>query len=169
MTTNPFDEDYPEVESLARMMDAVLEAVVNVYDQAGVDLPERRYWTLGETVADCEQLTLFVNQIYVGPPGDEAGAPQRCDGPRSANINVQVLRCIPTVSARGTRAPTAEQIQEGSRPLAHDMYLLLDSAAQLERWDPYAGPGLGVIATVDATPPQGGYQAVNMTLTMAIP
>ena len=31
------------------------------------------------------------------------------------------------------------------------------------------GLGLGVIATVDADPPEGGFQLTRMTITMAIP
>jgi hypothetical protein len=158
-----------EVRSIVTMMDGVLAGVVRAYEQSGIELPARRYWTLATPAHDCEQLTVTFNQAYLGIPGDDAGEPSRCNSPRSASLTVEVVRCIPTVSARGNRAPTAEQIQSGSEALAIDAWLLLDSAAQLDQWDPLGGPGLGVIATVDAREPQGGFQAVTMTLALAIP
>jgi len=44
----------------------------------------------------------------------------------------------------------------------------LDSARELDRWDP-ASFGLGVIATVETGSPEGGFQTVSMTITMAVP
>lgn len=158
-----------EVRSLVTMMDGVLESVVQSYAQSGVGLPERQYWTLGTPAADCEQLVVSFNQAYLGPPGDEAQTPQRCNGPRSASLTVQVIRCVPTVSVRGNRPPTAEQIQASSEALAVDAWLLLDMAGSLDQWDPAGGFGLGVIATVDAGDATGGFQAVTLTLNAAIP
>lgn len=150
------------------MLQGVLDRVVDVYANAGVDLPERRYWTLASTPADCEQVVVIFVQAYIGPPGDEATQPQRCDGPMTASLQVQVTRCIPTISAKG-RPPTLEQIQAGAAPLVVDAYVLLRAAAELEQWDAGEGYGLGVIATVDAGEPQGGFQAVTMNISMAIP
>lgn len=168
MTISPAPDRAVEIRSLVSLLEKVLASVVAGYAAASVDLPERRYWTMQQPSADCEQLVVSFLQTYIGPPGDEASQPQRCNSPRSASLTVQVVRCIPTVSAKG-RPPTAEQIQDGSEPLAVDAWLLLDIASDLEQWDPYGGPGLGVIATVDADEPQGGYQSVSLRLTMAIP
>jgi hypothetical protein len=44
----------------------------------------------------------------------------------------------------------------------------LDSAAQLDTWEP-SGFGMGVIATVEVQAPEGGFQTVVLTLTAAIP
>lgn len=168
MTTTPLDpERAAEVRSLADLLGGVLERVIGGYAQAGVELPERRYWTLGTPAADCEQVVVSFVQAYIGPPGDEAGSPQRCTSPRSANMNVQVIRCIPTMGARG-RAPSEAAIQGASEQLAIDAWLLLDLAGDLDMWDPI-GPGLGVIATVETGEPQGGFQAVTLNITMAIP
>jgi hypothetical protein len=38
----------------------------------------------------------------------------------------------------------------------------------LDQWDD-SGYGLGVIATVDSPSAEGGFQTVNMQITMAIP
>lgn len=157
-----------EVQSLVRMMDEILQRAVAAYEQSGVPVPDRRYWTLGPAVVDCEQMVLSFSQAFVGPPGDEASIPQNCNSPRSAAMDLQVARCVPTVGPRG-RAPDAAAIQASSEQLAVDAYLLLDIAANLETWDSLGTPGLGVIATVDVAAPTGGYQSVTLHLTSAIP
>jgi hypothetical protein len=162
------DEDRAaEVRSLVTMMDQVLAAVVRTYQSAGVALPERRYWCMDTPVVDCEQLTVNFIQAYIGPPGDEASTPQPCDAAKTAVLQVQVHRCVPTVSSKG-RQPEPRAIVDASTTLAIDAYLLLDSAKEYETWDPF-GPGLGVIATVEATAVQGGYQGIVLNLTSAIP
>lgn len=167
MTVTPDADRLVELESIASMLGGILERVENLYTQEGQTLPDRRYWTLAQPADDCEQLVVFFNQAYYGPPGDEATEPVRCDGPRSAALTVRLTRCIPTIGTR--RAPAAADIQAGSKQLAVDAYLLLESVRLFEMWDPYGGPGLGVIATVDAEPPGGGLQSVTLNLTMAIP
>jgi hypothetical protein len=44
----------------------------------------------------------------------------------------------------------------------------MDSVNLLDQWDD-SGFGLGVIATLETAGIDGGYQTVNMQLTMAIP
>lgn len=169
MTATPLDPDRAlEVRSLVNMLDEILKRVGAAFDQAGVPLPERRYWTLSQPAADCEQVTVSFVQAYLGPPGDEAMRPQNCNSPRSAAVDVQIVRCIPTVGSRG-RAPEPKAIQSASEQLAVDAYLLLDIAADLDTWDPVGAPGIGVIATLDANEPQGGFQGVTLHLTAAIP
>lgn len=157
-----------EARSLVTLMTRVLDSVVNIYASTGVALPDRRYWLLGTPVVDCEQVTVSFIQGYVGPPGDEASLPQHCDAPRTAVLQVQVHRCVPVANAKG-RAPTPKAISDASEALAIDLFLLLESAASLESWDMGGGPGLGVIATVEATEPQGGFQGAVLNLTTAIP
>ncbi len=159
-----------DARSIVDMMDGVLERLVDGFSRYGVELPERRYWTTGNTSHDCEQVTVCLIQTYVGPPGDEASAPQRCEGPRTAVMDVQVVRCVPVGSAKG-RPPTPGQIQDAAAVLATDTWVLLELAGSLEAWagDAYPGAGLGVIATVDCDPAQGGFQSSTMHVTMAIP
>jgi hypothetical protein len=158
-----------EARSLVNLLQGVLDRVIALYEAVPMELPSRRYWTLQTPAADCEQLVVSFMQAYIGPPGDEAATPQRCNSPRSAALTVQIIRCIPVADSKG-RPPTAAQIQAGSEQLAMDAWLLLDIAGDLEQWDaPYPGPGLGVIATVNAEEPQGGFQSVTLNVTMAIP
>jgi hypothetical protein len=156
-----------DAKNLANLMQGVLNAVINTYTSYTMPLPGRRYWTLGTPAVDCEQVVVSMLQMYIGSPGDEATSPRRCNDPRSATLLVQVSREVPTVGANG-RAPSADAIQDGSEISAYDAWILLDSARELDRWDP-ASFGLGVIATVETSSPEGGFQTVSMTITMAVP
>jgi hypothetical protein len=44
----------------------------------------------------------------------------------------------------------------------------MDAVKLFDMWD-QSGYGLGVIATVEITPPEGGFQSVTMNLTLAVP
>lgn len=152
---------------LKNMMDGVLERVCTIYQSYNVPLPNRKYWTLGTPSVDCEQLVVAFNQLYLGPPGAEVGEPQRCNNPRSATITISVAREIPTVGNNG-RPPTADRIEQSSHISAIDAWVLMESVKLLDLWDEF-GFGLGVISTVDAADPEGGFQIISMEVTMAVP
>lgn len=152
-----------EAYSLVNLLDSVLSGVVEGFREAGVDLPDRRFWKVGSPVHDCEQLCVFFNQAYVGPPGDEASDPQRCESPRTAQLGIQLVRKVPTITGTRGVLPSGEKIQEASRQQAIDAWVLLDISCSLDPW------GLGVIATVDAGEAQGGFQGPTLNLTVAIP
>lgn len=159
-----------DAKRLEDMLDGIVEQIVGAYQAWGLDLPERRYWTFSQPAADCEQMVVSFQQAYIGPPGDEATQPQRCNAPQTAQLDIQVLRCIPTPKGpRGNIMPTAAEIQAASIAQARDVMVLLDVAANLDTWGGLPGQGLGVIATVDAGEPQGGFQGPTMHLTVAIP
>lgn len=172
MTTEVLDPDRLEdTRSIVVMMREVLSRVVAGYELAGVPLPppEKRFTMVGTPVHDCESLIVTWKQAYYGPPGDEASEPQRCDGPRSAAIEVHMVRCIPGIKGPRSVAPKPEAIQEFAELQMQDAWLLLDLAPATESWGGYAPGGLGVIGTVEAGEAQGSYQAVVLSLTMAIP
>jgi hypothetical protein len=105
--------------------------------------------------------------MYLGAPGDEATSPQRCSVPRSAVVTISIARAVPIVSAGG-RPPSPEKIQQASATSAIDAWVLMDAVKLFDMWDG-SGYGLGVIATVEITPPEGGFQSVTMNLTLAVP
>ena len=156
-----------DAKNLANLMQNVLNAVITTYTSYTMPLPGRRYYTLGYPAIDCEQVTVSMLQMYIGTPGDEATSPRRCNDPRSVTLLVQVSREVPSVGQNG-RAPSGDSIQDGAEISAYDAWILLDSARTLDQWDP-ANFGLGVIATVEASSPEGGFQTVTMTITMAVP
>ena len=156
-----------DVTNVVDFMDDVLQRVIDTFESLNVPLPSRQYWTVGQAAFDCEQLVITLIQIYLGAPGDQASAPQRCNVPRTAVMSVTVVREIPTVGQNG-RPPSAEKISQAARISAIDAYALMQSINLLDVWEP-GGYGLGVIATADIGEPQGGFQAVSMQISMAIP
>jgi hypothetical protein len=153
--------------AVSNMMQGVLDRVVAVFQSYGVPLPDRQYWTMGTPAVDCAQVVVSFVQLYLGPPGDEASQPQRCNMPRTAVVTITISRAIPVVGVNG-KAPTAEKIQEGSVISAVDAWVLMASLNLLDQWEE-GGYGPGVIATLNATEPQGGFQSVSMNLTLAVP
>jgi hypothetical protein len=152
---------------LRDLMQGVLERVQSVFQSYNVELPVRQYWTMGQPAIDCEQLVVFFQQLYLGPPGAQVGEPQRCHVPRSATLTISLARQTPIVNQNG-RPPSPEKIEAASEVLAIDAWVLMDSINQLDQWDE-TGYGVGVIATLDATSPEGGFQTTNLTVTMAVP
>lgn len=152
---------------LRDMMEGVLERVQNVFQSYNVELPARRYWMMAQPAVDCEQLVVYFQQMYLGAPGAEVGEPQRCHVPRSATIAVSISRETPIVGQNG-RPPSPERIAQASEVMAIDAWVLMESINQLDQWDE-TGYGVGVVATLDATPPEGGFQTTTMLITMAVP
>lgn len=150
-----------DMTDLIELAQSILVKVVEVYERNGIPLPDRRYIALASPAQDCEQVTVAFQQLYIGPPGDEASTPQRCESPRSAVFEVVITRCIPVVDDRN-RAPQPADISAASAVLMRDAWLLLDSVKEMDDY-------LGVIATVEASEAQGGLQSVVMTLTLAVP
>lgn len=153
--------------NLRDMMNGVLERVEAVFQSYNVGLPKRCYWTMGQPAIDCEQLVVSFVQMYLGPPGAQVGDPQRCHVPRSATLNIQIARQTPIVGQNG-RPPSPASIQTASETLAFDSWVLMESINQLDQWDD-AGYGIGVIATLESSAPEGGFQTTTMTITMAVP
>jgi hypothetical protein len=82
-------------------------------------------------------------------------------------MTISIARATPIVGQNG-RPPSADKIQVASETLAIDAWVLMESINQLDQWDA-TGYGIGVIATLDVTEPEGGFQTTNMVLTMAVP
>jgi hypothetical protein len=156
-----------DATNLRDMMDGVLERVETIFQSYNVELPQRRYWSIGQPAIDCEQVVVSFMQMYLGAPGDEATTPQRCHVPRSAVITISIARAVPIVGQNG-KPPTQEKIQQASAVSTIDAWVLMDAVKLFDMWD-NTGYGLGVIATVEITPPEGGFQSVIMNLTMAVP
>jgi hypothetical protein len=167
MTMQDLSSVSDNAKALEELMYIVLEKVEAVYQSYNMPIPSRRYWTFGPPAVDCEQLVISFVQMYLGPPGGEIAEPRRCNDPRSAILQISVSREVPTAQQNGA-PPTAESIIKGNKASVYDSWILMESAAQLDSWET-SGFGLGVIATIETTPPEGGYQTIVLTLTLAVP
>lgn len=153
--------------SLTDMMDGVLERVEAVFQSYNVPLPNRRYWMIGMPAIDCEQVVVSFLQLYLGPPGAEVSQPQRCNVPRSATIAIHISREVATVGVNG-RPPSPEKIQQTSSRSTVDSWVLMQAVREFDMWDG-TGYGLGVVATLDVSGPEGGFQTITLNVTMAVP
>jgi hypothetical protein len=167
MAAYKVSEVHPDALDLKELLEGVLERVVTIFESYNVPLPSRRYWTMGTPAIDCEQLVVSFIQMYLGSPGDQASTPQRCTMPRSAVMTISLAREVPTVGQNG-RPPEGHKIQEYAEISAVDAWVLMQSINALDMWEE-GGFGVGVIATVDASPSEGGFEVVNMQITMAVP
>lgn len=156
-----------DATNLRDMMQGVLERVETIFQSYNVELPARRYWTMGQPAIDCEQVVVSFIQMYLGSPGAQVGEPQRCHVPRSATLNIQIARQTPIVGQNG-RPPAPASIQIASETLAYDSWVLMESINLLDQWDE-TGYGIGVVATLDSSAPEGGFQTTTLTVTMAVP
>lgn len=163
--------DITEVSSdslnLLHMMDGVLEKVCSVFQSYNVPLPARQYWTLGSAVIDCDQVVVSLNSLYLGPPGQSMNEPTRCNMPRTAILTISIARNFPVVGQNG-KPPSGDKIEQASYSSAIDAWVLMQSLNLFDQWDD-GSYGLGVIANVDVVEPEGGFQVVNMELTLAVP
>lgn len=149
--------------SLVTLSADLLAYIVEAYGAKGIDLPDRRYYTLGTPVNDCEQLVVAWQQSYLGSPGDEASVPQRCDvAPRTAVFSVQLTREMPVVSQSG-KAPAPDKIQERSAIALLNAHVLFELVMA---FDPF---GAGTITTVDVVEVSGGLSCIQVQTAIAIP
>jgi hypothetical protein len=150
----------------------ILDAINDTFASAGVDLPTSQFVTLGGQGATThlgEQLTVSVEELYSGTPGDQAQEPVRCNAPQSASFAVELVRCAPTGAVRGRSTPLTTQedtTQQTEVALARmqDMKLLMDAGmnAVAGTWSE-----MGIV-TLSAAPPNGGVQALVMAITTVV-
>jgi hypothetical protein len=156
-----------DATNLRDMMQGVLERIQSIFQSYNVELPNRCYWTMGQPAIDCEQLVVSFAQMFLGTPGAQVNEPQRCHVPRSATLIISISRATPIVGQNG-RPPSAEKIEMASNIVAIDSWVLMESINLLDQWDD-SGYGVGVIATLETSGPEGGFQTTSLTVTMAVP
>ena len=148
----------------------LMDSIVDTFAQAGIALPERRYFTVGGqgTVAhDCEQLTISLEQIYSGLPGDQAQNPVKCDSPKTGVFGVELVRCIPGMQKGRSTAPVAPAPEDISLHAEQQMMdgLLLIEASLYAAQSTWLGGGM---SDTTAGAPQGQYQAMMGSAIMVL-
>jgi len=139
--------------------DTALANVIEHYTtKAMVPLPERRYWTIGETAHDCEQMVLCVQQMFLGTSAFPAET-SLCNGPRGMTFTIEVIRCVPGLTQRG-QAPAALDIQEASVDPVIDLEILMDCAQYFDEFS------AGIVVTADVVPANGAVHGAIATYTV---
>jgi hypothetical protein len=153
-------------DRVANLADALMQKVIDVFAMEGVPLPERRFLTVGTPVHDCEELVVVFSSLSKGLPGQEDTS-QRCDASVSVTFQIHLVRCFPLPGGRGNLAPSAESLSTNADGLMQDAWLLVKAASELVD-NPFVSFG-GMVNSVQAEEPQGGFSAVVGSLTMVVP
>lgn len=146
--------------------DRLMETVVSVFMSAGVPLPDRKLITVGTPVHDCEEVVVTFQQVSKGLPGQDP-VPQNCNAPSTASFEVHLVRCFPTIQGRGNLAPSPEVLTVNAEGLMVDAWLLMAAADEVNS-DPLWGLS-GMIYSVQAGEPQGGFVGVVLSVQAAVP
>lgn len=163
-----------DINEFFEIAENILRQIELTYAEHEVGLPTRRYITVGgegETVHDCEQVTVSFEQGFSGLPGEQAQSPATCNSPRSAVFVVEVVRCIPTAdSASASKSRygsttslnnlSADTMTEIAKTQMVDAMILLEAGLS-------AGENAltGALVDVSAGTAQGGFQAMVMQIT----
>jgi hypothetical protein len=170
----PCDDVQIDPHALVTIGHALMDRVQSVYKKAGVHLPPRQVWSLGDGVFDCEELVVSFHSLAEGLINSETQVPNPCYIPVNAVFKVTVVRCAPVMDQYGN-PPTPEQIGTATDLSVIDAYLLMKSACNFDMYGadvaelhPSALGGMGVDASVEVEEAQGGFQAVTLTVTTVI-
>lgn len=132
------------------------------------DPPARRYVSPHRPPADCAQVTVHVDSVGRGIPGQPQLGPQTpgvAQGAHSILVG-RVLRDVPTVKDGG-KPPTAQAIDDAAAVILRDLWDLFDTArslaSSLETCDK--------VATFQATPLQwqGGIGGSEVLVAVQLP
>lgn len=155
----------PAESFVASFMERVLETIVEKFAEKGVELPGRRYIFFGMPAADCAQLTVALQQLYLGPPGLPASEPTPCNAMTSAVLRIELLREVPIPGDREMTVPVAKLTAAANQQI-------LDAEILLDALEPMCGAtwgGMGVFADVSMGTEQGMYAGPVMNLTAGVP
>lgn len=183
----------PEVNDIIDVAEHLLATINRVFLEERVTLPSRQYYVVGgqgQTVHDCEQVTVSWDQAYSGLPANEASMPAQCDQIHTGSFIVEIVRQVNTVrSADGTQvtqpgtvpapnvpgrygggvagsvdAPAPEDFIREAKVQMTDAVLLLRAGLLAGE----ATVGGNSIVDVSAGTPQGNLQAVIMNFTATL-
>lgn len=185
----------PDLNDIIDMAEHLLDTINRVYLEAGVPVPELQYYVIGgqgQTVHDCEQVTVSWDQAYSGLPEAEASLPAQCDQPHTARFVIEVVREVKTIrpyidpntgqvvqasknrpaaynrngvgASSITEKPDAELMKLEARQQMQDAVLLLRAGLLAGE----ASTTRTSIVDVSAGAPSGNYQAVIMNYTSAL-
>jgi hypothetical protein len=157
-------------KTVAKIGKLLLERVIAIYKEAGVPLPARQLWAVGDVPYECNMLLVSLEGLSEGLLNTENSVPNPCDTPVIAEFNITVVRCAPVPDSRGT-PPSPEKYAEAAEITSTDAYLLMKAACSLDMFGALI-PGfvgsMGVESSVSIESAQGGVQAITLTLRTVV-
>jgi hypothetical protein len=152
-------------DRVSKFADQLMDKIVEVFGTAGVPLPDRKFFTVGTPVYDCEELVVVFQGVRKGMTGGE-DEPQNCDAPSTATFQAHLVRCFP-VPQDAPSPPPANVLTKSADELMVDAWLMLRAADELNR-DPFTSLG-GMIYSVNVGEPSGGLVGVVLDLQAMVP
>lgn len=141
-----------------------LEAVVDRFATEGITLPDRQYVTGGLVALDCEQVVVEVVRVYTGTPGAELSDPVSCAVPRSAEMRIWIVRCVPIFKDNGD-PPTQSELDASGEELLTDGWVLVWGLLQEYRDGNFLSQcDKLVIGNLAAVGPEGGFGGWALTI-----
>lgn len=134
----------------------LLAAVVDHFTDETIDLPERRYVTIGAPAIDCEQVVVSVSQFFSGLPGAAYVGPLVPGVTSSVEFAVSVVRCVATPDDRGN-PPTVEDLATDAQALLADADTLRAAMFIAKKDGVFDNCNDIVIAETTAVGPEGGF------------
>lgn len=129
-----------------------------------IELPAKRYVTVGQAVHDCEQVVFEMNALQTGLPADTSpggSAISVCPPVWSLVGTLYIVRCGPKMKDDGSIPPA--QLEATAKTQAVDALLLQDAVAQR------VGEMFGsVICSITWPAPSGGYVVTQARITAAV-
>jgi hypothetical protein len=161
--------------TLPQIAVSILDAVEGHFAASDNDLPERRYVAPGtpDSIAwDCEQLVVALSGVGWGQAEDLAGGSLKMGtqsnmAVRHAVFNVQLIRCTPSVSARG-QAPTADKLHAAGLQFMRDAGMLSQALVEACRNVATGFDRTAMVqpGTVEPGPAEGGYQGIEAVIAV---
>lgn len=140
-----------------------LAAVVSRFATEGISLPARQYVTGGQIALDCEQVVVEVVRVYTGTPGAELANPVSCAVPRSAEMRIWIVRCVPTLKDNGD-FPTQAELDASGEELLTDGWVLVWGLLQEYRDGNFLSQcDKLVIGNLSAVGPEGGFGGFTLS------
>lgn len=157
-----------DIDESINAANAILITIENVFNENSVDLPGRKYITvgpLGSVAYDCAQLTVSWQENYNGLPGNpQAGMTNRnCATMHVGVFVVELVRDIP-FSQKADIPPEPDLITESANGLMRDAALLQEAGEIVAEESLLQG---GTIS-ISAGDPAGTLQSIVMTISMII-
>jgi hypothetical protein len=142
----------------------LLDYAVASAESIFVELPKKRYVTVGQAVHDCEQVVFEMTNLQTGLPADTTPGGQAikaCPPPWSLVGTLSIVRCGPVMTNSGTVSSTV--LEAFAKTQAVDALIL--QSAVTERVSEMFG---AVVASITWPPPTGAFVVTSARITAAV-
>jgi hypothetical protein len=132
-----------------------------VFSEQGIELPARRFITVGAVAVEDELVAVMYGGLNVGSPGNEQTNAARVEAGRTVVYNVELWRKVP-----GALSPApldTDSIQAAAEIAMQDTWFLIEAAHRADQLQ------VGITASTSVNPPEGDMQGVSLQCEIQVP